>query len=110
MDFERYTERSRGFVQAAQTLALTRGHQRLTPEHLLPQPARRRKKRQDAHAQTKRSHILANHRHNRVDGTRHQLHKVLIQNSADYGEAGRKIKHGGCPVGHNGLAQNATCE
>ncbi|MDA0219907.1 MAG: ATP-dependent chaperone ClpB [Proteobacteria bacterium] len=35
MDFERYTERSRGFVQAAQTLALTRGHQRLTPEHLL---------------------------------------------------------------------------
>ena len=35
MDFEKYTERSRGFVQAAQTLALTRGHQRLTPEHLL---------------------------------------------------------------------------
>jgi ATP-dependent Clp protease ATP-binding subunit ClpB len=35
MDFEKYTERSRGFVQAAQTLALTRDHQRLTPEHLL---------------------------------------------------------------------------
>ena len=35
MDFDKYTERSRGFVQAAQTLALTRGHQRLTPEHLL---------------------------------------------------------------------------
>jgi len=35
MEFEKYTERSRGFVQAAQTLALTRGHQRLTPEHLL---------------------------------------------------------------------------
>ena len=35
MDFEKYTERARGFVQAAQTLALTRGHQRLTPEHLL---------------------------------------------------------------------------
>ncbi|CAO3379959.1 ATP-dependent chaperone ClpB [Azospirillum argentinense] len=35
MDFEKYTERSRGFVQAAQTLALRRGHQRLTPEHLL---------------------------------------------------------------------------
>jgi len=35
MDFEQYTERSRGFVQAAQTLAVRRGHQRLTPEHLL---------------------------------------------------------------------------
>ncbi|AWK86218.1 ATP-dependent chaperone ClpB [Azospirillum thermophilum] len=35
MDFEKYTERSRGFVQSAQTLALRRGHQRLTPEHLL---------------------------------------------------------------------------
>ena len=35
MDFEKYTERSKGFVQTAQTLALRRGHQRLTPEHLL---------------------------------------------------------------------------
>jgi ATP-dependent Clp protease ATP-binding subunit ClpB len=35
MDFEKYTERSRGFVQAAQGLAQRRGHQRLTPEHLL---------------------------------------------------------------------------
>ncbi|MCC7273042.1 MAG: ATP-dependent chaperone ClpB [Alphaproteobacteria bacterium] len=35
MDFERYTERSRGFVQAAQTLALRSNHQRLMPEHLL---------------------------------------------------------------------------
>jgi ATP-dependent Clp protease ATP-binding subunit ClpB len=35
MDFERYTERSRGFVQAAQALALREGHQRFTPEHLL---------------------------------------------------------------------------
>ncbi|MDX1422658.1 MAG: Clp protease N-terminal domain-containing protein, partial [Kiloniellales bacterium] len=35
MDFENYTERSRGFVQAAQSLALREGHQRLTPEHLL---------------------------------------------------------------------------
>ncbi len=35
MDFEKYTERSRGFVQAAQTLALRQGHQQLTPEHLL---------------------------------------------------------------------------
>jgi ATP-dependent Clp protease ATP-binding subunit ClpB len=35
MDFEKYTERARGFVQAAQTAALARGHQRFTPEHLL---------------------------------------------------------------------------
>ncbi|OAN48965.1 ATP-dependent chaperone ClpB [Magnetospirillum moscoviense] len=34
MDFENYTERCKGFVQNAQTLALRRGHQRLTPEHL----------------------------------------------------------------------------
>ncbi|HLO74869.1 MAG TPA: ATP-dependent chaperone ClpB [Magnetospirillum sp.] len=35
MDFEKYTERSKGFVQSAQTLAVRRGHQRLMPEHLL---------------------------------------------------------------------------
>ena len=35
MEFEKYTERSRGFVQAAQALALRQGNQRLTPEHLL---------------------------------------------------------------------------
>ncbi len=35
MDFERYTERSKGFVQAAQTLAQRRGHQQIAPEHLL---------------------------------------------------------------------------
>src|SRR3954464_13545205 len=35
MDFEKYTERSRGFIQAAQNLALRSGHQRFTPEHLL---------------------------------------------------------------------------
>jgi len=35
MDFEKYSERSRGFVQAAQSLALRSGHQRFTPEHLL---------------------------------------------------------------------------
>ncbi len=35
MDFEKYTERSRGFVQAAQALALRSGNQRFTPEHLL---------------------------------------------------------------------------
>ncbi|MGE0093147.1 MAG: ATP-dependent chaperone ClpB [Alphaproteobacteria bacterium] len=35
MDFEKFTERSRGFVQSAQGLALRSGHQRFTPEHLL---------------------------------------------------------------------------
>jgi ATP-dependent Clp protease ATP-binding subunit ClpB len=35
MEFEKYTERAKGFIQSAQTLALRRGHQRLTPEHLL---------------------------------------------------------------------------
>ncbi len=35
MDLEKFTERSRGFLQAAQTAALRDGHQRLTPEHLL---------------------------------------------------------------------------
>ena len=35
MEFERYTDRAKGFIQAAQGLALRRGHQRLTPEHLL---------------------------------------------------------------------------
>ncbi|MDD3444306.1 MAG: ATP-dependent chaperone ClpB [Zavarzinia sp.] len=34
MDFEKYTERARGFVQSAQGLALRSGHQRFTPEHL----------------------------------------------------------------------------
>src|SRR5437667_7335887 len=35
MEFEKYTERVKGFIQAAQSLALRSGHQRLTPEHLL---------------------------------------------------------------------------
>ena len=35
MDFEKYTERSRGFLQSAQSLALREGHQRFTPEHVL---------------------------------------------------------------------------
>jgi ATP-dependent Clp protease ATP-binding subunit ClpB len=35
MDFEKFTERSRGFVQAAQSLAVREGHQRFTPEHIL---------------------------------------------------------------------------
>jgi ATP-dependent Clp protease ATP-binding subunit ClpB len=35
MDIERFTDRSRGFVQSAQGLALRENHQRFTPEHLL---------------------------------------------------------------------------
>jgi len=35
MNFEQYTERSRGFIQSAQGLALRSGHQRFAPEHLL---------------------------------------------------------------------------
>ena len=35
MDFDKFTERSRGFVQAAWGLAAARGHQRFTPEHVL---------------------------------------------------------------------------
>ena len=35
MDLNKFTERARGFVQAAQTIALREGHQRMVPEHLL---------------------------------------------------------------------------
>jgi ATP-dependent Clp protease ATP-binding subunit ClpB len=35
MNFEKYTERARGFLQSAQTYALGQGHQQFTPEHLL---------------------------------------------------------------------------
>jgi ATP-dependent Clp protease ATP-binding subunit ClpB len=35
MDFEKYTDRSRGFVQSAQSLAQREGHQQFAPEHLL---------------------------------------------------------------------------
>ena len=35
MNFEKYTERARGFVQAAQTIAQREGHQQFAPEHLL---------------------------------------------------------------------------
>jgi ATP-dependent Clp protease ATP-binding subunit ClpB len=35
MNFEKLTDRSKGFLQAAQTIAIREGHQRLTPEHLL---------------------------------------------------------------------------
>jgi ATP-dependent Clp protease ATP-binding subunit ClpB len=35
MDFEKYTDRARGFVQSAQSLASREGHQQFAPEHLL---------------------------------------------------------------------------
>ena len=35
MNIEKYTDRARGFVQSAQSLALREGHQQFTPEHLL---------------------------------------------------------------------------
>ncbi|MGI9384438.1 MAG: Clp protease N-terminal domain-containing protein, partial [Methyloligellaceae bacterium] len=35
MNFEKYTDRARGFVQSAQSLALREGHQQFTPEHVL---------------------------------------------------------------------------
>ncbi len=35
MNMEKFTERSRGFLQAAQTIAMREEHQRVVPEHLL---------------------------------------------------------------------------
>ena len=35
MDLSKFTERSRGFIQAAQTIATREDHQRLVPEHIL---------------------------------------------------------------------------
>jgi ATP-dependent Clp protease ATP-binding subunit ClpB len=35
MNLEKFTERSRGFLQAAQTIAMRESHQKLGPEHLL---------------------------------------------------------------------------
>jgi ATP-dependent Clp protease ATP-binding subunit ClpB len=35
MDLTKFTERSRGFIQAAQTIAIRENHQRLLPEHIL---------------------------------------------------------------------------
>ncbi|MDE2391390.1 MAG: AAA family ATPase, partial [Rhodospirillales bacterium] len=35
MDFEKFTERARGFIQAAQTIAMREYNQQITPEHLL---------------------------------------------------------------------------
>ncbi len=35
MNFERYTDRAKGFVQTGQSLALRENHQQFTPEHML---------------------------------------------------------------------------
>ncbi len=35
MNIEKYTERARGFIQSAQSLAVREGHQQFTPEHIL---------------------------------------------------------------------------
>ena len=35
MNIQKYSERLQGFIQSAQTQALSRGHQRFMPEHLL---------------------------------------------------------------------------
>ena len=35
MNFDKYTDRAKGFVQSAQGLALREGHQQFSPEHLL---------------------------------------------------------------------------
>ena len=35
MDFEKLTDRARGFLQAAQTIAVREHHQRIAPAHLL---------------------------------------------------------------------------
>ena len=35
MNLEKFTDRAKGFLQAAQTVAVRLNHQRITPEHLL---------------------------------------------------------------------------
>jgi ATP-dependent Clp protease ATP-binding subunit ClpB len=35
MNIEKYTDRSKGFIQSAQSLALREGHQQFTPDHIL---------------------------------------------------------------------------
>src|SRR6476659_11213889 len=35
INIEKYTERARGFIQSAQSLAVREGHQQFTPEHIL---------------------------------------------------------------------------
>jgi len=38
MDFEKLTDRARGFLQAAQTIAVRQHHQRMTPAHYATAP------------------------------------------------------------------------
>ena len=35
MDLEKLTDRAKGFLQSAQTVAIRLNHQRMTPDHLL---------------------------------------------------------------------------
>ena len=35
MDLSKFTERARGFIQSAQTIAIRDNHQRVMPEHIL---------------------------------------------------------------------------
>ena len=35
MNLEKFTDRAKGFLQAAQTIAIRMNHQRISPEHLL---------------------------------------------------------------------------
>ena len=42
MDLEKLTDRARGFLQAAQTIAVREHHQRITPAHYAQGAARRR--------------------------------------------------------------------
>jgi ATP-dependent Clp protease ATP-binding subunit ClpB len=35
MNLEKFTDRAKGFLQAAQTVAIRMNHQRITPEHIL---------------------------------------------------------------------------
>src|SRR5437868_7330936 len=35
MNLEKFTDRAKGFLQAAQTVAIRMSHQRISPEHLL---------------------------------------------------------------------------
>ena len=38
MNLEKFTDRAKGFLQSAQTVAIRMNHQRITPEHVLKAP------------------------------------------------------------------------
>ena len=38
MNLEKFTDRAKGFLQSAQTVAIRNSHQRISPEHLLKLP------------------------------------------------------------------------